>query len=136
MTQAARKAQVYAGLCEAGKDPRKELGDAGEVLRLEERQRPKVSFTQLADYYLSDKGHSDKWLKDVESCMRNYLTPWLGKRIDISTIDDEEVLKAYNEFKQSGRGIATNLMKTFSAMWNYSPTGPSSKSIHGHLVHQ
>ena len=117
--QASRKANAWTAFCEAGKDPRKEIGSEGEMLRLAERERPKVTLDELVAHYLKKPGLSTKSANDFKYAMKNHLKPWLGNRADVSTLDDEEVLDQYHQLRKVGLGTATVLMKMLSAMWNY-----------------
>ena len=122
--EAATKAKAWGALCEAGKDPRTELGSEGELVKLVERQRAKVTFPELSDYYMENAPLRETSKASHRSRLKNWLNPWL-KDSDVTTLDEDACLIWYNQAKQKSLSQAKESMKLLSAMWTFG--GPKFK---------
>ena len=125
VSDAATKAKAWGALCEGGKDPREELGDEGELKKLHERQRAKVSFSELADYYMENAQLRETSKASHQSRLKNWLNPWL-KGSDVTILDEDACLIWYNQAKQKSLSQAKESMKLLSAMWTFG--GPKFKA--------
>lgn len=116
--QASRKAQAWAGLCAAGKDPRKEVGTDREQAKLEERERPKVRFNDLADYYFNHGDLKPQTVSNLRSTVKHHLAPWLKNR-DVTSLTDEECFDRYTARKKLSISQARESLKLLGTMWNF-----------------
>ena len=123
--EAATKAKAWGALCEGGKDPREELGTDGELFRLVERQRAKVTFSELSDYYMENADLRETSKASHQSRLKNWLNPWL-KDSDVTTLDEDACLIWYQAATKKSLSQAKESMKLLSAMWTFG--GPKFKA--------